>query len=130
MAITGKLKLTIATAALLGGFSSSAFSNHEGNYVYIPPPAYEYGWVDPYAPTTQPGYRYSNRTDRYGRDQNRQWREQQRENKRAQDFRDAQNTDWDIRNNAGTPLWSQGDTYRGVGPNYDPAKDVGQYSGG
>lgn len=147
MNTSAKLVLAaLGSAVLLGGCATGPYYDRYG---------YDqgyggYGYSDyPYAaPGVGLGFSYSDsdrsyrhrddRDDRDGRWRDRRdhndrgnWRENRGEwRDSGRDARDARATDWDIRNNSGVPLWSQGNTYRGVGPNYDPAKDVGQYSGG
>jgi hypothetical protein len=76
------------------------------------------------------GFTYSDRSDRGWRDNDGRWRDRG-DRREGRDSRDSRTTDDDIRNNAGTPLRDPNNNlYRGMGPNYDPKQDVGQYSGG
>ena len=90
---------------------------------------YDYGYAPYVAPGVGLGFTYSDRNRCNGRDDDRRWRDRG-DRREWRDSRDSRTTDEDIRNNGGTPLWSQGNVYRGIGPNYDPAKDTGPYSGG
>ena len=134
------LAALLGGAALTGGCATGPY--YDG-YGYYPDsygyPAYTGGYAsDPYyyGPSAGFGVTFSDQ-DRYWRDHGQRWRDgdgrwhEGRTNDRRSDSPVVRNNNnADIRNNNGTPLWSQGDTYRGTGPNYDPSKDHGQYSPG
>jgi len=139
---------TLILAALIGGaaLTGGCATGYDG-YGYYPDsygyPGYQDGYAyDPYyygpGVGVGVGVTFSDQ-DRYWRDHGQRWRDgdghwhDRGTSDRRTDspvVRNNNNNNADIRNNNGTPLWSQGDTYRGTGPNYDPSKDHGQYSPG
>jgi len=133
------LATTLGSAALLGGCATGPYYDNYGYNGYYGNgygPGYGYAY-DPYyvAPSVGLGfgYTYSDgdyyRGGRY-RDRDGSWRERREYNREWRGSSDTTRNEADMRNNNGTPLWSQGNTYRGTGPNYDPQKDHGQYSPG
>jgi hypothetical protein len=124
------LVAAIGGAALLAGCATAPYDNYGYGYDRGYDPSY-YGYDDPgyVAPSVGLGFTYSDRPDRPARDNDGRWRDRG-DRRDSRDSRAPRNNDDDIRNNGGSPLWSQGNVYRGVGPNYDPQKDHGQYSPG
>ena len=140
MAISAKLVMaaTLGSAALLAGCATGPYYDGYGyngyNDGYVP-----YGYAyDPYyvAPSVGLGFGYSYSDGDYRggrwRDGDGRWHEGRDRGERAPriESRTTRDNNSDLRNNNGTPTWSQGDTYRGTGPAYDPQKDHGQYSPG
>jgi len=139
MAISAKLIVAAALsgAAFIGGCAADPYY---GNGYYGYDNGYPYGYAaDPYyyGPSVGFGIAFSDQ-DAWNRDHGNRWRDRDGHWHDGGDrtyrgnWRGSPNaaTTNDIRNNNGTPMWSQGDTYRGTGPNYDPQKDHGQYSPG
>ena len=141
MAISAKLILAagLGSAVLLGGCATGPYYDnygYNGYYDNAYGPGYGYAY-DPYyvAPSVGLGfgYTYSDgdyyRGGRY-RDRDGNWQQRREYNREWRGSSDTTRNEADMRNNKGTPLWSQGNTYRGTGPNYDSSKDHGQYSPG
>ena len=140
MAISAKFILAAALggAALLGGCATGPYYDSYGYNGYYDGYAPGYGYAyDPYyaAPSVGLGfgYTYSDgdyyRGGRY-RDRDGNWQQRREYNREWRGSSNNSRNEADMRDNNGTPLWSQGNTYRGTGQNYDPAKDHGQYSPG
>ena len=138
------LAALVGGAALTGGCATGPYYDGYGyspdSYGY---PGYQDGYAyDPYyyGPSAGVGFGVTfSDQDRYWRDHGQRWRDgggrwhdgdNRWRDRGTSDPVVRNNNGADIRNNNGTPLWSQGDTYRGTGPNYDPSKDHGQYSPG
>ena len=124
----------LGSATILGACAADPYYDNYGyGYSTAPGPYYGYAYDDPYyyGPSVGLGFGYS-RYDRNSRWQDRDGRWHDRSDRDA--FRanspSTRANEADIRNNGGTPLWSQGDTYRGTGRNYDPSMDHGQNSPG
>jgi hypothetical protein len=138
MAIHTKVILAAALggAALLGGCATGPYYDNGYGYGYGYDTAYP-GYYDPYSygPSVGLGFSYSDNDYRW-RDNDGRWRNNDGRWRDRGDraprieSRTSRDNNADIRNNNGAPMWSQGDTYRGTGPSYDPQKDHGQYSPG